>query len=90
MTTLPLDAPHSPRPRSRPSFSIPSLAAAVCCGLIFFTEYFDMLFAGGAVLFGVFGAVLAMAPSVRGGLLSIASIIIGLGSMVLSVFQVLF
>ena len=90
MTTLPLDATRSPRPRSRPSFSIPSLVAAVCCGLIFFTEYFDLLFAAGAVLFGILGLILAMAPSVRGGVLSVISILVGVGSAIGSVFQVLF
>ena len=78
------------RPAERPSFSIPSIIAAVCVVLTFFTEWLDPLFAILAIGFGALGAFMAMAPSVRGGIISIASIIAGILIIIVSLFQIVF
>lgn len=75
---------------SRPAkLSIPSILAGVCVLLIFVTDGFDFVLAIGAVLFGAVGALLALQSDVRGGIISMFSLLIGLASAVISVFQVL-
>ena len=79
-----------PANREKPAFSIPSIVALVATGLIFVTEGFDPVLAIVGVVAGLIGGLLALSPSVRGGLVSILSIVIGLASAVISLFQVIF
>ena len=78
------------RPASRPTFSIPSIVAAVAVLISLFTEYFDVLLAVVAIVSGVIGAIMALSPRVRGGILSIVSLVIAVGSIIVSIFQVIF
>jgi hypothetical protein len=76
---------------SRPAkLSVPSILAGVCVVLIFATEGFDFVLGIAAAVLGVLGALLALQKDVRGGLVSAFSLVIGLGSALLSILQVLF
>ncbi len=76
---------------SRPAkLSIPSILAGVCVVLIFATEGFDFVLGIAAAVLGVLGTVLALQPAVRGGIVSVLSLVIGLGSVLLSMLQVVF
>lgn len=75
---------------SRPAkLSAPSILAGICVLLIFVTDGFDFVLGITAALLGVIGAVLALHPAVRGGVMSLVSMVIGLGAAVISIFQVL-
>ena len=76
--------------REKPAFSVPSIVALVATALIFVTNGFDFLLAIVGVGAGLIGGLLALSPSVRGGIVSILSIVIGLASAVISLFQVIF
>jgi hypothetical protein len=76
---------------SRPAkLSIPSILAGVCVVLVFATEGLDFVLGIAAAVLGVLGALLALRPGVRGGLVSVFSLVIGLGSALLSILQVVF
>jgi membrane associated rhomboid family serine protease len=76
---------------SRPAkLSVPSIVAGICAVLIFATEGFDFVLGIAAAIFGVIGAVLALQPSIRGGLVSMFSLVVGVGSLLVSVLQVVF
>ena len=79
-----------PTALQKASFSIPSILAAVCVILIIVTNWFDFVLGLLAIVFGLIGAIMALSPKVRGGILSIAAIVIGLASMVISIFQLVF
>ena len=76
--------------REKPSFSIPSIIALIATALIFFTDGFDFILAIVGVIAGLIGGALALLPGVRGGIVSILSIVIGLASAVISIFQLIF
>ncbi len=88
MATLDYNPP-SRRP-ARPSFSIPSIVAVVCVLLVYFTEYFDVLLSIIAIGSGVVGAIMALSPSIRGGVTSIIAIVLGVLSIIASIFQIIF
>lgn len=76
---------------SRPAkLSVPSILAGICALLIFATEGFDFVLGIGAAVLGVVGALLALQKDVRGGLISAISLVIGLGSVLVSILQVVF
>ena len=76
---------------SRPAkLSIPSILAGVCVLLIFATEGFDFVLGIAAAVLGVVGALLALQPAVRGGIVSLLSLVVGLGSVLVSILQVVF
>ncbi len=68
---------------SKASFSIPSLIALVAAILIFVVGngFLVFLLAGVAIIFGLLGIVLSLAPSVRGGIVSF----LGIGAGVIGV-----
>jgi hypothetical protein len=77
--------------RPRPAFSIPSILAVICAIGSFATGAFlGFLLAIGAIVFGVLGVLLALAPAVRGGLISAVSIVLGLIGIVAAVFKLVF
>jgi len=78
------------RRRDRPSFSVPSIVAGVAILVSFVTEGFDVLLAAVAIGFGLIGAILTLSPEIRGGIVSLASIGIGLLAIVVSVLQLIF
>ena len=63
--------------QNKPHFSIPSIIAIVAAIASFFvTAGTGFLLAMVAIVFGVFGFILSLAPSVRGGVLSVFSLIL--------------
>ena len=84
-----LDTRAAVSPAQHASYSIPAIIAVICVLLIFFTEGFDFGWAIGAVVFGLLGAVLALSPAKRGGILSILAIAAGLIAAIVSIIQVL-
>ena len=70
-------------------YSLPSIVAAVCVLLIFVTDGFDFVLAIVAVVSGSIGVLVALQPGVRGGLVSVFSLVVGLGSALVSILQVL-
>lgn len=88
-----MNALMSPRPagsREKPSFSIPSIVAIGLVIVSYFFEGLDWVFAVGAIIFGIIGAVMALSPSVRGGIISILAIVLAVLSIIASIFQIIF
>lgn len=72
----------------RVSFSLPSILAVVAAiGSFYAGAFFGLVLAVLAILFGVIGIVLALAPSVRGGLASIIAILAGGAGIVAAVIK---
>ncbi|RYD35015.1 MAG: hypothetical protein EOP87_08115 [Verrucomicrobiaceae bacterium] len=76
---------------SKASFSLPSLVALVAAILIFVVNngFLVFLLAGVAIIFGVLGIVLSLAPSVRGGIVSFLGIGAGLIGVIMAVVKLL-
>ena len=73
------------------SFSIPSmLAVAAAIGSFMTGAFLGTLLAIAAIVLGLLGAVLAMSPRVRGGMMSIVAIGAGLIGIVAAVFKLVF
>ena len=70
--------------QSKPHFSIPSIIAIACAiASIFVRPATGVLLAIIAIVFGVIGFLLALAPSVRGGVMSICSLFLaGIGIVI--------
>ena len=91
MTRSPGTAHAYPARRGGASFSIPSILAAVCLIATLFTnEALDLILSIAAIVLGLIGAVLALSPSVRGGIVSIVSILIGVVAVIVSILQLIF
>ena len=61
----------------KPHFSIPSILALIAAITSFFVGAFQgFVLAMVAIVFGVLGLLLSLAPSVRGGIVSIFSLIV--------------
>lgn len=74
--------------QTKPHFSIPSLIAIGAAIASFFVSAFGgFILAMIAVVFGVFGVLLSMAPSVRGGLVSVLSLVLGGIGIVVAVIK---
>lgn len=74
--------------QNKPHFSIPSLialAAAIASFVVGPGKGF--LLAMVAIVFGVFGFILALAPSVRGGLVSIFSMVLACIGVVVAIIK---
>ena len=76
-------------PAQHASYSIPAIIAVICAALTFFTEGFDFGWAIIAIVFGLLGAVLALSPAKRGGILSILAIVVGVIAAIVSIIQAL-
>ena len=75
-------------PARRAQFSGASLVAVVTAVVSFFLSAgWGMLLAGVAIIAGVIGFALAIAPGVRGGIASILSIIGGGGAVVVALIK---
>jgi hypothetical protein len=70
------------------SFSIPSIIALIAA-IFSFTigAFWGVILALVALFFGVFGVLLSLAPPVRGGFLSLISIVAGLLGIVVAAFK---
>jgi hypothetical protein len=74
----------------RASFSIPSIIALICGVLAFTSSAGWAVFAAiGAIILGVVGVLMALAPSVRGGMISIVSILLGVIGFVLALIRLI-
>jgi hypothetical protein len=72
----------------RVSFSIPSILSFVAAILSFGTgAFWGFVLAMGAIVLGVLGVLLALAPSVRGGFVSIMSIFLGAVAVVVALVK---
>ena len=87
MTTDRLPASTAPAP----AFSIPSILAILAAIGSFMTGAFlGMILAIAAIVLGLIGVVLALSPRVRGGMMSILSILAGVAGIVAAVFKLVF
>lgn len=74
--------------QNKPHFSIPSIiaiGAAIAC--IFESAGTAFILAIVAIVFGVIGFLLALAPSVRGGALSFFSLILAAAGIVIAIVK---
>ncbi|WAC21384.1 hypothetical protein OVA24_08290 [Luteolibacter sp. SL250] len=76
---------------SKASFSLPSLIALVAAILIFVVNngFLVFLLAGVAIIFGLLGIILSLAPSVRGGIVSFLGIGAGLIGVIMAMVKLL-
>jgi uncharacterized membrane protein len=74
-----------------PAFSLPSILAVVAAIVSFKAGAFlGTLLAIAAIVLGLLGALLAISPRVRGGMISILSIVAGVIGIVAAVFKLVF
>jgi hypothetical protein len=74
-----------------PAFSVPSLlAVAAALGSFMTGAFLGTILAIAAIVLGILGALLALSPRVRGGMMSLIAIGAGLIGIVAAVFKLLF
>lgn len=74
--------------RPRAAFSLPSILAVLCAVVSFFTGAIGgLLLAICAIVFGISGIVISLSPNVRGGAMSLFSIIAGLVGIIAAVIK---
>ena len=77
--------------QSKPAFSIPSILAIISALVSFKAGAFGgVLLAIAAIVLGAVGSLLALAPSVRGGMISIISIVAGALGIIAAIFKLVF
>ena len=75
---------------SKPHFSVPSLLAIGCAlGSFFVGAGAAMLLCILAIVFGAIGLVISLLPGVRGGIISIVSIVLALIGVVVALIRIL-
>ncbi len=73
---------------AKPHFSIPSLIAIGAAIASFFTSAFlGFILALIAIFFGIIGVLLSMAPSVRGGIVSVLALLAGAVGIIVAVIK---
>lgn len=76
--------------KSRPSYSLISLLALICAVLSFASNAgLGLLFAGLAIIAGLLGVMLALLPGTRGGIISVVSIVAGLGGIIAAIIKLM-
>jgi len=79
------------RSDANPAFSIPSLlAVAAAVGSFMTGAFLGTFLAIAAIVLGLLGAMLAMSPRVRGGMMSLVAIGAGLLGIIAAVFKLVF
>ena len=74
--------------RSRPAFSIPSILAIIAAVVSFRVGAgLGLLCAIAAIVLGLIGFVLALAPQTRGGIVSVLSILLGLIGIIAAIVR---
>jgi hypothetical protein len=74
-----------------PEYSLPSILAIVSgIASLFFGAFMGLLLAVAAIILGIIGMLLAASPSIRGGIISIMSILAGLIGIIAAVFKLFF
>ena len=77
-----------PARRASPAFSLPSIIAIVAAIASFFVGAgWGFILAIVAIIFGLIGALLAVSPNVRGGIVSIFSILAGVIGIVAAIIK---
>jgi len=77
--------------RATPAYSIPSILAIVCAiGSFMAGAGLGMLLAILAIVFGAIGVLLSLSPRVRGGMMSIFSVLAGVIGIIAAVLKLLF
>ena len=73
---------------TRPAFSAPAIVAIACAvGSFFVGAGLGMLLAVLAIVAGLIGVVMALSPSVRGGIISVVSILAGIVGILAAVVR---
>ena len=73
---------------ARPAFSAPAVVAIACAvGSFFVGAGLGMLLAVLAIVAGLIGVVMALSPSVRGGIISVVSILAGIVGILAAVVR---
>jgi hypothetical protein len=81
----------TPAGTTKAHFSMPSLLAiAAAIGSFFTGAGLGLLLAVAAIILGIIGLMLAFAPSVRGGMVSIFSVVAGLIGILAAIFRFIF
>ncbi len=81
----------SNRGANNPAFSIPSLlAVAAAIGSFMTGAILGTILAIAAIILGILGAMLAMSPRVRGGMMSLVAIGAGLLGIIAAMFKLVF
>lgn len=79
------------RLRARPAFSLPSIIAIIAAVTSFFVGAgWGLILAIVAIVAGVIGLAMALAPGVRGGIISFVSIAAGLLGIIAAVLKLVF
>ncbi len=74
--------------QNKPHFSIPSIiAVAAAIASFFVSAGTGIVLAIIAIIFGVFGFLLSLAPSVRGGVMSVFSLILAAIGIVVAIIK---
>jgi hypothetical protein len=74
-----------------PEYSLPSLLAiGAAIASFFFGAFLGLVLAVAAIVLGVIGMLLAASPSIRGGIISIISVLAGLLGIIAAVFKLFF
>ncbi len=74
--------------QTKPHFSIPSLIAIGCAiASLFLSAGTGFILAIIAIIFGVIGFLLALSPSVRGGIISLFSLFIAAAAIVIAIIK---
>lgn len=77
--------------RMAPAFSIPSILAVVCAlASFFFGAGLGFVLAVLAIVLGLIGVVMSLAPGVRGGVASSISVIVGVVGIIAAILKLLF
>jgi hypothetical protein len=76
--------------QAKPHFSLPALIAiAAAIGSFFSGAGWGLFLAGVAIFFGVIGFLVAMAPGIRGGIVSFFSVIAGAIGIVMAIIKLI-
>jgi hypothetical protein len=76
--------------RPEQTFSIVSLAAIACAiGSFFAGAGLGVLLAGAAIILGLVGAVSALSPSTRGGVVSAFAVVAGFAGVIAAAFKLI-
>ena len=79
-----------PARRASPAFSLPSIIAIVAAIASFFAGGgWGLVLAILAIVCGLIGAVLALSPNIRGGIVSVFSVVAGVIAIVAAIFKII-
>lgn len=74
--------------RTEQTFSVVSLAAIACAiGSFFVGAALGVMLAGAAIILGLVGAISALSPNTRGGMLSAFSVVAGFAGVIAAAFK---